>query len=137
MYVSSDRLEYEISLDPTFSNRVYANTSMLSCNSRARASFSNVISSSRPWNSPLDLNMSFFGAKQSQSVNPQAVAQAEGELEMIMDLFQKLGNACHAKCINKSYHEADLSKGESVCIDRCVGKYFATNAKIGEKLVRT
>lgn len=79
--------------------------------------------------------MSFFGgAKSSQTVNPQAVAQAEGELEMIMDLFQKLGNACHTKCINKSYHEAELSKGESVCIDRCVSKYFATNAKIGEKL---
>ena len=78
--------------------------------------------------------MSFFGGKSSQTVNPQAVAQAEGELEMIMDLFQKLGNACHSKCINKSYHEAELSKGESVCIDRCVSKYFATNAKIGEKL---
>lgn len=80
--------------------------------------------------------MSFFGSKSSQTVNPQAVAQAEGELEMIMDLFQKLGNACHSKCINKSYHEAELSKGESVCIDRCVSKYFGTNAKIGEKLVR-
>lgn len=35
--------------------------------------------------------MSFFGggAKAAQAVNPQAVAQAEGELEMIMDLFQK------------------------------------------------
>ena len=79
--------------------------------------------------------MSFFGAKSAaQTVNPQAVAQAEGELEMIMDLFQKLGNACHSKCINKSYHESELSKGESVCIDRCVSKYFGTNAKIGEKL---
>ncbi|CCG82874.1 Mitochondrial import inner membrane translocase subunit tim10 [Taphrina deformans PYCC 5710] len=79
--------------------------------------------------------MSFFGSKaSSQNVNPQAVAQAEGELEMIMDLFQKLGSACHAKCINKAYHEPELSKGESVCIDRCVGKYFATNAKIGAKL---
>ncbi|BFZ56675.1 protein transporter tim10 [Savitreella phatthalungensis] len=80
--------------------------------------------------------MSFFGsaAKNQQTVNPQAVAQAEGELEMIMDLFQKLGNSCHAKCINKSYYEAELSKGESVCIDRCVSKYFATNTKIGEKL---
>ncbi|ORY84945.1 Tim10/DDP family zinc finger-domain-containing protein [Protomyces lactucae-debilis] len=80
--------------------------------------------------------MSFFGggAKNSQAVNPQAVAQAEGELDMIMDLFQRLGNACHTKCINKTYHESDLNKGESVCIDRCVGKYFATNVKIGEKL---
>ncbi len=34
--------------------------------------------------------MSFFGQKATaQNVNPQAVAQAEGELEMIMDLFQK------------------------------------------------
>jgi hypothetical protein len=34
--------------------------------------------------------MSFFGGgKNSQAVNPQAVAQAEGELDMIMDLFQR------------------------------------------------
>ena len=41
---------------------------------------------------------------------------------------------CHSKCINTRYAEADLNKGESVCIDRCVGKYFEVNKKVGEKL---
>jgi mitochondrial import inner membrane translocase subunit TIM10 len=27
-----------------------------------------------------------------------------------------------------------LNKGESVCIDRCVAKYFEVNKKVGEKL---
>jgi hypothetical protein len=41
---------------------------------------------------------------------------------------------CHAKCISTRYAEPDLNKGESVCIDRCVAKYFEVNKKVGEKL---
>lgn len=42
--------------------------------------------------------------------------------------------ACHSKCISARYAEADLNKGESVCIDRCVGKYHEVQKKVGEKL---
>ena len=42
--------------------------------------------------------------------------------------------SCHAKCINTRYAEGDLNKGESVCIDRCVAKFFEVNKKVGEKL---
>lgn len=42
--------------------------------------------------------------------------------------------SCHAKCISSRYAEGDLNKGESVCIDRCVGKFFEVNKKVGEKL---
>lgn len=42
--------------------------------------------------------------------------------------------SCHAKCISPRYAEGDLSKGESVCIDRCVAKFFEVNKKVGEKL---
>lgn len=42
--------------------------------------------------------------------------------------------SCHAKCISPRYAEGDLNKGESVCIDRCVAKYFEVNKKVGEKL---
>jgi hypothetical protein len=41
---------------------------------------------------------------------------------------------CHNKCISTRYAEPDLNKGESVCIDRCVAKYFEVNKKVGEKL---
>jgi hypothetical protein len=30
------------------------------------------------------------------------------------------------------YGEADLNKGEMVCIDRCVSKFYNANVKIGE-----
>ncbi|KAJ3528635.1 hypothetical protein NM688_g7971 [Phlebia brevispora] len=43
-------------------------------------------------------------------------------------------SSCHAKCINTRYADGDLSKGESVCIDRCVAKFFEVNKKVGEKL---
>jgi import inner membrane translocase subunit TIM10 len=49
------------------------------------------------------------------------------------DLFPS-HRTCHAKCISARYAEAELNKGESVCIDRCVSKYFAVNKEVGEKL---
>jgi len=40
--------------------------------------------------------------------------------------------SCRNKCIPEEYGEADLNKGEMVCVDRCVAKYYATNLKIGQ-----
>ncbi|KAI9209909.1 Tim10/DDP family zinc finger-domain-containing protein [Polychytrium aggregatum] len=77
--------------------------------------------------------MSFFGANQN-SVNPQRLAVAEQELEMVTTLFDNIINACHSKCIAKTYIEETLNKGESVCVDRCVAKYFEVNKIVGEKL---
>lgn len=42
--------------------------------------------------------------------------------------------SCHSKCIGTRYSEGDLNKGESVCIDRCVAKFFEVNKKVGEKM---
>lgn len=49
---------------------------------------------------------------------------AVAELDMITDVFNRLVNSCHAKCISEKYAEADLNKGEGVCIDRCTAKFF-------------
>jgi len=38
------------------------------------------------------------------------------------------------KCVPADYREADLSKGESVCLDRCVAKFFEVNIKVSEKM---
>lgn len=38
--------------------------------------------------------------------------------------------SCHNKCVSPRYAEPDLNKGESVCIDRCVAKYFEVNKKV-------
>jgi hypothetical protein len=42
--------------------------------------------------------------------------------------------SCSSKCIDTSYREADLNKGESVCLDRCVAKFFEVNVKVSEKM---
>ncbi|KAG5514009.1 hypothetical protein PMAC_000631 [Pneumocystis sp. 'macacae'] len=103
----------------------------------------------------LDFLMPFFGlgyggSGAGQAVNPQKVSAAENELDMITDLFTStaqagpmsvdsvaasvLVDACHNKCIPSNYTDSELNKGESVCIDRCVAKFFEVNAKIGEHM---
>ena len=56
------------------------------------------------------------------------------EIEMMTDMYARLTNACHRKCVSHKYREADLQKGESVCIDRCVAKYLEVHERIGKKL---
>ncbi|KIP11484.1 hypothetical protein PHLGIDRAFT_18014 [Phlebiopsis gigantea 11061_1 CR5-6] len=81
--------------------------------------------------------MSFLGGRGSTpagQVNPERVEMAMQELDMITDVFNKLVSSCHNKCVSPRYAEGDLNKGESVCIDRCVAKFFEVNKKVGEKL---
>lgn len=90
------------------------------------------------------------------NINPQAIDVAVAELDMITDIFNRVvkyvhqflkpllaarsntlvysRSSCHAKCINQKYAEPDLNKGESVCIDRCVAKFFEVNKKVGERM---
>ncbi|KAG4087956.1 hypothetical protein H8356DRAFT_1726373 [Neocallimastix lanati (nom. inval.)] len=68
---------------------------------------------------------------QQSSVNLQ---MAEQELDMITNLFNNILDSCHKKCIQTNYSEGDLNKGEQVCIDRCVAKYFDVNTKVGLQL---
>lgn len=42
--------------------------------------------------------------------------------------------SCAKKCIPPEYREADLNKGEAVCLDRCVSKFFEVNIKVSEKM---
>jgi len=41
---------------------------------------------------------------------------------------------CSSKCIDKTYREGDLSKGEAVCLDRCTAKFFEAHQKISDQL---
>ncbi|KAL6940863.1 hypothetical protein ACO0QE_004781 [Hanseniaspora vineae] len=81
-------------------------------------------------------NMSFlgFGGGQPQLSSTQKIQAAEAELDLITDMFNKLVDNCHQKCINKQYSEGGLDKTESNCLDRCVAKYFETNVKVGENM---
>ncbi|OWB53072.1 hypothetical protein B5S33_g2580 [[Candida] boidinii] len=38
---------------------------------------------------------------------------------------------CQTKCIPDEYAEADLNKGETVCIDRCVAKFMKASRIVG------
>lgn len=49
-------------------------------------------------------------------------------------LTSRMTNVCQRKCIPTKYREGDLTKGESVCIDRCVAKYLDIHERIGKKL---
>ena len=51
-----------------------------------------------------------------------------------LKIFLYHTSSCHAKCISPRYAEADLNKGESVCVDRCVAKFFEVNRKVGERM---
>lgn len=60
---------------------------------------------------------------------------ADIEIEMMTDMFNKIATTCHRKCISSKYREPDLSKGEAVCLDRCVAKWTEIHERIGHKLV--
>ena len=51
-----------------------------------------------------------------------------------MTKLQRLVDTCTKKCIPREYRESDLNKGESVCLDRCVAKFFEVNVKVSEKM---
>lgn len=49
-------------------------------------------------------------------------------------LFCRMTAACQKKCVPPKYSDAELTKGESVCIDRCVAKFMDVHDRIGKKL---
>ncbi|EPS27976.1 Mitochondrial import inner membrane translocase subunit tim10 [Penicillium oxalicum] len=78
--------------------------------------------------------MSFLFGGQPKMSSEQKIAAAETEVEMISDMFTRLSESCSKKCIPADYREGDLNKGESVCLDRCVAKFFDVNIKVSEKM---
>jgi len=79
--------------------------------------------------------MSFlFGGARPQPTSAEKIAAAETEIEMVSNMFNQLVDTCTKKCIPNTYREGDLNKGESVCLDRCVAKFFDVNVKVSEKM---
>jgi len=79
--------------------------------------------------------MSFlFGGGRPQPTSAEKIAAAETEVEMVSDMFNRLTQSCTQKCIPPDYREGELNKGESVCLDRCVSKFFEVNVKVSEKM---
>ncbi|KKK23544.1 hypothetical protein P175DRAFT_0430608 [Aspergillus ochraceoroseus IBT 24754] len=78
--------------------------------------------------------MSFLFGGAPKMTSEQKIAAAETEVEMISDMFNRLTESCTKKCIPADYREGELNKGESVCLDRCVAKFFEVNIKVSEKM---
>ncbi|KAF2798416.1 hypothetical protein K505DRAFT_267634 [Melanomma pulvis-pyrius CBS 109.77] len=78
--------------------------------------------------------MSYLFGGRPQVSSEQKIAQAEAEIDMVSDMYTRLVQSCSKKCIDNSYREGDLNKGESVCLDRCVSKFFEVNVKVSEKM---
>ncbi|XP_042388229.1 mitochondrial import inner membrane translocase subunit TIM10-like [Zingiber officinale] len=64
----------------------------------------------------------------------QILEIAKSEIELKVDLFNRLTNVCFDKCIEKRYKESELNMGENNCIDRCVAKYWQVTNLIGQLL---
>ncbi|WAR01251.1 TI10B-like protein [Mya arenaria] len=59
---------------------------------------------------------------------------ADLEMEMMADMYNRMSTSCQKKCIPPRYKDAELTKGETVCIDRCVTKFMELHDLIGKKL---
>lgn len=70
----------------------------------------------------------------SLEVREENMEFAELELLSVSQLFDSMANACKTKCIPARYGEEDLNKGETVCVDRCVAKFFKTNIMVGAQI---
>lgn len=59
----------------------------------------------------------------------------QGAADLTLSFLRpRMTSACHRKCVPPHYKEAELSKGESVCLDRCVSKYLDIHERMGKKL---
>ncbi|KAI1426778.1 mitochondrial import inner membrane translocase subunit TIM10 [Xylaria sp. FL1777] len=78
--------------------------------------------------------MSFLGFGRPQPTSAEKIAAVEAEMKLIAEMANRLTRACQQKCVPNDYREAELNKGESVCLDRCAAKFFDVHLKVSEQL---
>lgn len=65
-----------------------------------------------------------------------AVEAFKQQIEMMDVMYMSLIDQCKTKCFGKeTYADEELNKGQSVCIDRCVFKYFSMFERINQQLM--
>jgi import inner membrane translocase subunit TIM10 len=64
----------------------------------------------------------------------QVTIISNASVKLCLFLVSRMSQACLKKCIPPRYKENELSKGEAVCLDRCVAKYMEVHDKVGKKL---
>ncbi|KAK0618170.1 Tim10/DDP family zinc finger-domain-containing protein [Bombardia bombarda] len=78
--------------------------------------------------------MSFLGFGKPQPTSAERISAVENELKVVAEMHSRMVKICTLKCIDKTYREGELAKGESVCLDRCAAKFFESHQKISEQL---
>jgi len=78
--------------------------------------------------------MSMFGFGAPQMSSEQKISAVENELKVVAEMHTRMVKMCSQKCIDKTYREGELSKGEAVCLDRCSAKFFEAHQKISDQL---
>ncbi|PHH75957.1 hypothetical protein CDD80_1919 [Ophiocordyceps camponoti-rufipedis] len=73
-----------------------------------------------------------FGIGSTDSNASQRVAAIESEMRLMADTYNRLQKSCQQKCVPTDYREAELNKGESVCLDRCTAKFLDTSLRVSE-----
>ncbi|CAI8508462.1 hypothetical protein ACO0OL_000559 [Hanseniaspora opuntiae] len=81
--------------------------------------------------------MSFFinngqSLYSTETIDPAKIERASIQFDVMNVQFNSILDECYNKCINREqYNEGDLTKGENVCISRCVAKFMTVNKYIG------
>ncbi|KAK3393843.1 Tim10/DDP family zinc finger-domain-containing protein [Podospora didyma] len=78
--------------------------------------------------------MSFLGFGRPQPSSAEKIAAVENELKMVAEMHSRMIKVCTSKCVDKTYREGELAKGEAVCLDRCAAKFFEAHQKIFEQI---
>ncbi|OUM64675.1 hypothetical protein PIROE2DRAFT_8514 [Piromyces sp. E2] len=66
--------------------------------------------------------------------NRMQMQMAEQEFELVTELLRKITNRCYEKCHDKTYASGDATTRESLCMDKCVMKYFEVNKNVNDRL---
>ncbi|KAK0731857.1 mitochondrial import inner membrane translocase subunit tim-10 [Lasiosphaeria hispida] len=78
--------------------------------------------------------MSLFGFGKAQPTSAERISAVENELKVVAEMHTRMVKICTLKCVDKTYREGELSKGEAVCLDRCSAKFFEAHQKISDHL---
>ncbi|KAF0852746.1 mitochondrial inner membrane translocase subunit Tim10 [Andalucia godoyi] len=74
-------------------------------------------------------------AAQAAPSGPSAsLREAEYQILAFTDMYNRMLDSCHDKCISAKLADGDLHVGEAVCIDRCVAKFLAMQQHVSEKM---
>ena len=60
--------------------------------------------------------------------------EIEQQIEMMDAVFMKSIGSCGHKCIPPTYKDGELNKGESVCVQRCMNKFFKSLEVVSAQL---